>query len=302
MDRVRKQIYCNDIVISNRQPCTIAFLDTGINGKHPDLKDRIVYFKDFIHQRSIPYDDSGHGTHVCGIAVGNGSCSKGKYKGISPNSNIIMLKILDMNGDGSFQHLIEALQWIIKNKDPFSIRIINVSIELSKIENIDIQNQINGLIEEAWDNNLVINCAAGNMGPKDNTISEFGKSNKILTIGCHDGDFCIDNENKCERCSGRGEQNNFIKKPDLVAPGTDIVSCNHNYNIDYYCKKSGTSMSTPIVSGAVALMIENNPELSNELIKKSLLFSATDLYEPWTKQGWGLINVKSALKLSQKLY
>jgi serine protease AprX len=92
-----------------------------------------------------------------------------------------------------------------------------------------------------------------------------------------------------------------IRKPDIVAPGTDIVSCNVHFQKSYskiknaYLEKSGTSMATPIVSGAIALLLQKYPDLDNETIKQRLHYTAVDLGENWNMQGWGMVNVRRLL-------
>ena len=162
-------------------------------------------------------------------------------------------------------------------------------------------------VEEAWENGIIVVCAAGNLGPERGSISPLGISRKVITVGCHDGKLFSDNENRCETYSGRGPTRNAIKKPDIVAPGTDIISCNvHFYQTgkktyekviykNAYVEKSGTSMATPMVSGAAALLLQKNPYMTQEQIKKKILYTAIDMGEPWTKQGWGMLNIRRAL-------
>ena len=89
-----------------------------------------------------------------------------------------------------------------------------------------------------------------------------------------------------------------MKKPDVVAPGTDIVSCNAGisrrgrYYRNAYIAKSGTSMATPMVAGAAALAFQSDPRMTNESCKQRLQYSATDLGLAWNRQGWGLLNVQ----------
>lgn len=300
MYRAREQIACPDVEEVQGEPIGIAFLDTGVSG-HPDFQNRIIGFKDFVGGREEYYDDSGHGTHVCGIASGNGELSDGKYRGVAPKSRIVVAKVLDQNGDGTVDHMIEGLSWIIKNRDHFKIRVVNISIGVGVLRNEEKKQELLEIVEKAWSAGLVVVCAAGNLGPEKGTISPLGVSNRVVTVGCHDGEYFKDKSNRCETYSGRGPTKYAIKKPDLVAPGTEIVSCSKEFrsdslfNLHAYSKKSGTSMATPMVSGAAALLLQKNASLSNEMVKKKLLYAATDLKEPWTKQGWGMLNIRKAL-------
>ena len=114
-------------------------------------------------------------------------------------------------------------------------------------------------------------------------------------MGCHDGMYYKDNPKRCETYSGRGRFGTIPRKPDIVAPGTDIVSCNVSFNRKAYVKKSGTSMATPIVSGVLALALQKQPDLTNKELRQRITFSARDLGEPWNKQGWGMVDAGKML-------
>ena len=157
-------------------------------------------------------------------------------------------------------------------------------------------------LELLWDHNILVVCAAGNTGPEDGSISEMASSRKVLTVGCHDGRYCKNDPGRCETYSGRGRRYDVTRKPDIVAPGTRILSCNafwQNRNgriYRPYVAKSGTSMATPIVSGAAALAMEKYPGITNEEFVRLLSLTATDLGEPWNKQGFGMLNVRRLLE------
>lgn len=307
MQRVREQLSCHDFSEYIGEPVTIAFLDTGVK-EHPDLADRIIAFKDIVNGREVHYDDSGHGTHVCGIAAGDGKLSEGKYRGIAPLSRIVMVKVLDENGDGLVEQMIMGIDWIMSVKQRLQIKIINISVGIGNLNDRKKQNILLKKVEEAWAQGILVVCAAGNLGPGRGSISPLGAGRNVITVGCHDGEYYKDYANRCETYSGRGPTKDFIKKPDIVAPGTEIVSCNifyyqkgrKPYSLtsyqNAYIAKSGTSMATAIVSAAAALLLQKNPNMTNEQIKKKLLYTATDLKEPWTKQGWGMLNIKRALE------
>lgn len=276
-------------------------MDTGV-ARHPDLIDRVVGFKDFVFHRNNIYDDSGHGTHVCGIACGEGRLSSGKYHGVSPFSNLLVGKVLDSQGNGSVESMVEGIRWVLENRSRYDVQVLNISIGIGQLSNKNKEEQLRHWLEAAWDTGLVVVCAAGNGGPAWDSISPLGSSPKLITVGCHDGDYFKDKSNRCETYSGRGSLYGTLRKPEVVAPGTDIISCDSRCRktmtgYSYaYTMKSGTSMATPIVSGALALLLQKNTNLTNEMVKKKVANSSTDLGEPWCKQGYGMLHVKRLLE------
>ncbi len=124
----RKQIGCEDFTgKAGGEGITIAVLDTGIS-THPDFGGRILAFRDFVNDMPYVYDDSGHGTHVCGIAAGNGLLSRGRYRGVAPGASLVVGKVLNEQGDGSVDAMLKGLSWILENKDRWKIRIVNISV------------------------------------------------------------------------------------------------------------------------------------------------------------------------------
>lgn len=298
MFRVRQQIGCTDRVTAMTQGrgVTVALLDTGVL-LHPDFQGRVTAFQDFVNHRPEAYDDSGHGTHVAGCLGGSGYLSDGKLRGIAPACNFVIGKVLDRDGDGSMAAMLEAIHWVLESQEKYRIRILNISIGLSNLKEGDRIQQLIDALEEAWKRGILVVAAAGNKGPKPMTISPLGRGKQVLTVGCHDGDYREPGVTPCETYSGRGPSELVLKKPDLVAPGTNIIATSHlcrkrgNHYINAYIAKSGTSMAAPLAAGAAALLLERQPGLSNEEIKWKLLYAAKDLKEPWNKQGWGMLNL-----------
>lgn len=259
---------------------TIVVLDTGVYS-HIDLRNRILFFKDFINNRSNNYDDNGHGTHICGILSGQGYASNGKIKGIAKDAELIMLKVLDRGGNGSTAHFINALNWIIENKRKYDIRLLNFSVGFVKNANYREEAIILKLINKIWDQGIAVVSAAGNNGPNTNSITVPGVSPKIITVGAIGENF-----------SGKGPTDLCIVKPEIIAPGTNIISlCNRG---SLYITKSGTSMATPIVCGALALALEKNRRLTPKDLKIALYKSVNNMNEDTTC--WGALDVKKLLE------
>ena len=294
MYRVRNQLGCSDSLQQSCKgdPVTVAVLDTGIY-PHPDLAGRIVAFQDYVNYNHRIYDDSGHGTHVAGCIGGSGYMSNGKYRGIAPRCLFCVVKILDRNGDGSIECMYKGLLWVLQNRLRHHIRVLNISIGIGESGEEKNLTELIGLLEAIWDAGIIVVCAAGNGGPENGTISPFGNSRKVITVGCHEGGYFGKRKDICENYSGRGDLSLLWRKPDIVAPGTDIRSCNSRAN--NYVVKSGTSMATPIVSGAAALLLEKYPYLNNEQVKRKIVYSARDLGEAWNKQGWGMLDIGNLL-------
>jgi serine protease AprX len=305
MDRVRSMIGWDyeNVKRYSGDDIYVAVLDSGV-AEHPDLRGRIAAFRDFTGGGDLaykrPYDNNGHGTHVCGIIGGSGLMSNGKYMGIAPRVRLVCGKVLDKNGSGSIRNLIKGLRWIGELLKVYPIHIVNISIEIESEENIDKDdwNEFKGEMERLWDMNVVIVAAAGNKGPGSMSLSPIGECGVCICVGCHDAGYKGQGKRLCSEYSGRGPGKTLIKKPDLVAPGSDIVSCGNNYIKMPYVSKSGTSMSAPIVSGACALCFQKYPDITNDEVRRLLLVSAVDLGKNWSVQGAGMINIERLLSQS----
>lgn len=278
----------------------IAVLDTGIF-PHIDFmqpRNRIAAFHDFIGNETRPYDDNGHGTHICGICAGNGTGSRRKYAGIAPDSHLVVGKILDSEGNGSIPAILAAIRWVIDTKDSYQTRILNISIGTDAGEPVPEDSVLVQGVNEAWDAGLVVVAAAGNNGPRPMSVTAPGISRKIITVGAADDNkhIYIHGE-KVSNYSGRGPTRECIQKPDVVAPGSNIMSCSNRLSGSQYTytSRSGTSMSTPIVTGCIALLLEKYPSMSNKDVKLKLRTSCDNLGLPKSQQGWGLINLQKLL-------
>ncbi len=266
----------------------VCILDTGIY-EHIDFTGRIWAFYDFLAFKRQPYDDNGHGTHVAGLVAGDGTASMGKYRGAAPGCGIIALKVLDRYGTGSQDDVLRALRWIRENRQQYRIRVVNISVGTTCNSKRNHARLLES-VEQLWDEGVVVVTAAGNQGPRPGSITAPGSSKKVITVGSSDlleGRSAI---------SGRGPTVECVCKPDIVAPGNKIMSCVPGKPYSYGVK-SGTSMSTPLVTGAIACALEKNPALTNTDIKTMLMNSAEDMGLPQNLQGWGKFNRRKFLKM-----
>lgn len=293
----------------------IAIFDTGV-AWHPDLKlsgesAGLVDFIDTLHGRKHYYDDNGHGTHITGILAGNGSSNGRMLNGIAPDCHYVMIKVLNERGEGNTENVLAGIDWLIKNYKKYNIRIVNISVGSTRGKHFGEDSPLVQGVNSLWSEGLNVFTAAGNHGPDPYTIGAPGNSRKIVTVGSSD----ITKYQRERDYSGRGPTESCIKKPDIVAPGTNIVSCYpmtppsgqrmvaiassempEYYNGAAYLARTGTSMATPIVSGCVALLLQKYPSLTNKEVKLRLRNTALSLGFPHARQGWGLIQCNRLLR------
>lgn len=258
-----------------------VIMDTGV-AEHPELTGHLLAFKDFVEGRLIPYDDNGHGTHVAGIICG-------RQMGMAPESKIIVLKVLDSKGNGGTYSCMKAFRWILENQEKYNIRIVNLSMGMEVGADERNKERIIRMVELLWDRGIVIVAAAGNRGPDEGSITIPGLSDRVITVGAYD-----------MKHSGRGSRKLNMIKPDLVVPGMNIFSCNSKWkekNQMGYAMKSGTSMSTAVVSGCAAVLLSKYPYNSNVQVKERLKECCTNLHVDTMRQGNGLLNMEKLLKI-----
>ena len=241
-----------------------------------------------------------HGTHVAGIIAGNGYSSRGKYVGVAPKSNILTIKALDENGGGSSSKIIEAISYIIDTKDKYNTKIINLSIGTPANNTCD-KDPLCRAVEKAVEAGLIVVVAAGNSGPERGTILSPGTSRNAITVGAVDDKRTIDpSDDTIAPFSSRGPTLEGLTKPDLLAPGVSINSLS-NTKLDGYSALSGTSMATPLVSGAVALLLNKYNDLKPYEVKKRLLKSCIDIKDSKEMQGIGMLNLKLLFEEDTKI-
>jgi serine protease AprX len=269
---------------------TVCIVDTGIDGSHPDLKGKIVGWKDILGNKTTPYDDFGHGTHCAGIIAGTGAASDGKYKGIAPEAKLIGVKVLGKGGAGNESDILAGIQYAA-NTDASIISLSLGSDEHSQA--------ICDAVSEAVHRGKIVVCAVGNSGPKGGSVGCPSHNKDVITVGAIDGQ-----DNVCS-FSSRGPAPDGSIKPDVVAPGWKVVSCRAYGIMDskaidyYYLAESGSSMACPMVSGTVALMVQKDPKLTPQKAKEILTKTAYPLgaTSPNNDYGYGRVNITGIIGL-----
>ncbi|MDP3487123.1 MAG: S8 family peptidase, partial [Bacillota bacterium] len=236
---------------------TVAIIDTGI-ARHPDLAGRIVGFKDLVQRSRRPYDNNGHGTHVAGIVAGSGRVSQNRYAGIAPGVKLVGVKVLDRNGSGMLSTVLMGLDWCLANKDRYNIRIVNMSLGAPALTPHAIDPMCRAA-QKLSDAGILIIAAAGNSGPAEQSIESPACCPATVAVGAANDRSALTPE-ACTIASfsSRGPTNDNLMKPDMCAPGVNIVAtrARHMYlrklqkiHLYSYTRMSGTSMAAPVVSG-----------------------------------------------------
>jgi serine protease AprX len=315
----------------------VAIIDSGVTNWHDDLTyrganssvrvvngQRVARFVDFVNGRTTAYDDYGHGTHVAGIIGGNGYDSSGARAGIAPGSHLVSLKVLDANGSGYISDVIAALDWAVQNKTAYNIRVINLSVGAPVTESYNT-DPLTLAAKRAVEAGIVVVAAAGNMGQNSwgrtqyGAISAPGNAPWVLTVGAysHQGTTTRIDDIMAPYSSHGPTAIDYNAKPDVVAPGTGIVSLATKPSTMYttkaayllagtvataykpYLSLSGTSMAAPMVAGTAALMIQANPKLTPNLVKAIIEYTAQDYHYDALTEGAGFLNSRGAVDLAR---
>ncbi|WP_338785477.1 S8 family peptidase [Streptomyces sp. DG1A-41] len=273
----------------------IAVLDTGVDATHADLKGQVIGAKNFTTSPDTT-DKVGHGTHVASIAAGTGAKSGGKYKGVAPGAKILNGKVLDDGGFGSDSEVLAGIEWAAAQ----GADVVNMSLGGGDTPAIDpLEAAVNKLSEEKG---ILFAIAAGNEGDfGEQTISSPGSAAAALTVGA------VDDKDVLADFSSRGPGMDGALKPDVTAPGVDITAASAKGNLIAgevgekpagYMTISGTSMATPHVAGAAALLKQQHPAWKYAELKGALTGSTKGgTYTPF-QQGSGRIQVDRAIKQS----
>jgi len=262
----------------------VAVLDTGIDPV-PDLAGRLVGGVDLTGGGN-PFDDQyGHGTFDAGLVAGDGASSNGQYMGEAPGAGLVAIKAAGASGQTDLATVIAGVGWAIANQQALNIRVLNMSLGYEPIESTAL-DPLDIAVESAWNAGIVVVVSSGNAGPFNGTVLSPGDDPMVITVGALDDLAQTDvADDVMTTFSSVGPTNpdGWIK-PDLVASGRSVVSLaapGSTIYSEYPSARvgtgnfvgSGTSFSTAITSGAVALLLADHPNYTPDQVKAALLAS-----------------------------
>jgi subtilisin family serine protease len=265
----------------------VAVLDTGYDAKHPDLANLVVGERDFTGEGIA--DTVGHGTHVASTIVGSGAASQGRYKGVAPGAHLLIGKVLGEYG-GSEADIIAGMQWAVDQ----GADVVNMSLGTNGAgDGTDLMSQTLNELSDSSGTLFVV--AAGNAGARE-TVGSPGAADRALTVGS------VTKKDELSAFSSQGPRvGDYGLKPEIAAPGSDITAARaagtfpDASNDEYYSTISGTSMATPHVAGAAAILAGEHPDWTGTQIKDALVGSAKRLPDIDTlAQGAGRVDVARA--------
>lgn len=308
---------------ASRSGLSVAIIDSGF-AAHPDLPlSRVRAYKDFVSGGRTPVDNCGHGTHVAGIVAGSGARSNGAYAGIAPNVDIVALRVLGDDCSGNTSDVIDALEWVADHHEQYNIKVVNISLGHAVLESIFTDPLVKA-VERVSRRGVLVVTAAGNKGinpltgePGYGGVGVPCNAPSAVCVGSLDTKATTRlSDDRVSDSSSRGPTRfDLLAKPDLVAPGVNIVSLaapgsrlfrefadlrvNGSTGRPDYFTLSGTSMASPAVAGAAALLLTENHALSANTLKMSLQFTARILkHTDVLTQGAGALNIGGALTLA----
>ncbi|PRX99410.1 S8 family serine peptidase [Allonocardiopsis opalescens] len=268
---------------------TVAVLDTGADTEHPDLAGRIGAVENFSDAEDA-LDRDGHGTHVAATVAGTGAGSGGARSGVAPDAQLIIGKVLNDWGEGTESGIIAGMEWAAQRAE-----VVNMSLGSSEpSDGTDPMSlALDALTEE---HGTLFVVAAGNSGPLSGTIGSPGAAARALTVGAVDGSDALAEFSSRGPLPGGG-----VPKPDLSAPGVDIVAARAAGTTmgepvdELYTAASGTSMATPHVAGAAAVLAQRHPDWTPQQLTNALVGSADELAGDAFDTGSGRLDLGAAV-------
>jgi serine protease AprX len=287
---------------------TVAVLDTGVT-RHPDLGDRVVARLDLTPEGD-GFDRHGHGTSMTGIVAGDGTASAGRFRGVAPGARILSFKVASWNGATDVTAVLGALEWIAAHGPRYGVRVVNLSFGTDSSQD-HLIDPLNFAVQRLWARGILVVAAAGNRGQGGSNIDKPGDDPWVLTVGAADTrNTASTDDDVVAPFSSTGPTAHDVDKPDLVAPGVNLVSHRAldstldglrpaaRVESDYF-KSTGTSAATAVVSGVAALMFEADPTITPDEAKAALMGTASPALAGQDGAGRGLVDAAAAVAASR---
>jgi serine protease AprX len=298
---------------------TVAVLDTGISSQHNDLNGRVVQNVRLVDSMSAPLGFvyptpienvintdviSGHGTFVSGVIAASGILSSGKYSGVAPGANVLGLSAGDLN----LSQILDGFDYLLEKGANYNVRVVNCSFSSNTV--YDDNDPVNIATKMLVQNGINVVFSAGNSGAGNGTLNPYAVAPWVVSVGA------TDDKSKLASFSSRGIFGSQYQHPSLVAPGVNVASLRAPVSetsvfgvvtsadtqrltpneIPFYTTASGTSFSAPQVAGAIALMLQTNPNLTPAEVKDILQRTATPMPAYYYHEvGAGMLNTHAAV-------
>ncbi len=305
---------------------TVAVLDSGtlMGGKLGKnlLRNSHGYpraFYKYDAQRSRMYyglndDKHGHGSHVSSIIASSVLDDKGNYNGMAPDAYLLSVKAFDEDGNGSYADVLDGLNWIYQNRHRYGVRVLNLSLG-AKVQSNYWNDPINQAVMRLWDAGVVVVTSAGNTGSDNATITVPGNVPYVVTVGAITDSYSPfdTSDDRLTSFSSRGPTHEGFVKPEVVAWGGHIEMKVDRSKLgkkkwfesltgENYLAESGTSQASAVVTGIVALMLDDDPTLTPDDVKCRLMSASQPINDPASgqkyspfAQGSGLVNAYRAV-------
>ena len=297
---------------------TVAVLDTGINSQHADLAGKVVQNVRLADTQSVPGSFvypapvenltntdvvSGHGTFVGGVIAASGASSSGRFAGVAPGARLLGLSAGDLN----LMYVLSGFDYLLEKRVQYNVRVVNCSFSANTV--FDLNDPVNVATKILTDTGVNVVFSAGNSGSGNGTMNPYAIAPWVIGVGA------TDPGGRLAAYSSRGNFGDALQHPSLVAPGTNIISLRSALGITgvsgiagadaqrlsateipYYTTATGTSFSAPQVAGAIALMLEVNPNLTPADVKDILSRTATPMPRYFFHEvGAGMLNTYAAV-------
>ncbi len=264
---------------------TVAVLDTGVDVGHPDLADRVTQTRSFVPGETVT-DVNGHGTHVASTIAGTGVATDAEEKGVAPGAHLVVGKVLSDGGSGAESWIIDGMEWA-------STQAPIVSMSLGSSEPSDGTDPMARAVDQlSQANKTLFVIAAGNYG-RVSGIGSPGAATAALTVGAVEK-----NDERAYFQDLGPRMGDGLVKPEIVAPGVNVLAARSSASSGsgFYKSMSGTSMATPHVAGAAAILVQQHPDWTGDQIKQALVSTALPLAgETAYEVGGGRLDIPSTV-------